>query len=101
VQLEDAPQIVSDMASPAGLEENSAMVSQAQPDRVRPTHTPAPRKPKMETSRTIMTRDSFIMHSAQGAHDLPGIWPGTDYRKDLIPIRNQVCMETGSSSVRE
>src|SRR5690606_21878835 len=61
VQLDEAPQMVMAMASPAGRLENSSMPSQAVPARVRPTHTPQARNPKMETTSMVMTSASFIM----------------------------------------
>jgi hypothetical protein len=42
VQLEDEPQMVTAMASPAGRAENSCMPIQATPVSVRPIHTPLP-----------------------------------------------------------
>ena len=43
VQLDAEPQIVTAIASPAGLDANSCMPIQATPERVRPIHTPLPR----------------------------------------------------------
>src|SRR4249920_1073811 len=40
VQLDDEPQIVTAIASPAGRELNSCMPIHATPDSVRPIHTP-------------------------------------------------------------
>src|SRR3546814_16403460 len=56
VQLDDAPQMVMAMASPAGRLENNSIPSQAVPARVRPTHTPPARNPKMDTTSMVMTK---------------------------------------------
>src|SRR5690606_29162845 len=60
VQLDEAPQMVMAMASPAGRLENSSMPSQAVPASVRPTQTPDARNPKIEMMSRVMTRTSFI-----------------------------------------
>src|SRR5206468_1290 len=43
VQLDEEPQMVTAMASPAAREEKSCMPIQATPDKVRPIQTPEPR----------------------------------------------------------
>ena len=60
VQLEDAPQIVMAIASPAGLVENNSIPIQAVPANVRPTHTPPAKKPKSETINNVTIKISFM-----------------------------------------
>jgi hypothetical protein len=60
VQLEDAPQMVTAMASPAGRLEKISMPIQAVPARVRPTQTPQPSSAKIETTNRVMTSSSFM-----------------------------------------
>ena len=60
VQLEDAPQIVMAIASPAGLLENSSIPSHAVPASVSPTHTPPAKKPKSETINNVTIKMSFM-----------------------------------------
>ncbi|MCY1549305.1 hypothetical protein D9M68_854680 [compost metagenome] len=60
VQLEDAPQMVTAMASPAGRLENISMPIHAVPARVRPTQTPQPSNAKIETTNRVMTSSSFM-----------------------------------------
>ncbi|MNT03855.1 hypothetical protein D3C72_1384080 [compost metagenome] len=60
VQLDDAPQIVTAMASPAGRLEKISIPIQAVPASVRPTQTPQPSRTKIETTRRVMTRSSFM-----------------------------------------
>jgi magnesium-transporting ATPase (P-type) len=60
VQLEEAPQIVMAIASPAGLLENSSIPSHAVPASVSPTHTPPAKKPKSETINNVTIKISFM-----------------------------------------
>src|SRR3982751_364101 len=60
VQLDDDPQMVTAMASPAAREEKSCMPIQATPDSVRPIHTPEPRIRKSERiSSEVMARSDM------------------------------------------
>src|SRR3954471_13638046 len=61
VQLDDEPQIVTAMASPAGRELNSCMPIQATPESVRPIQTPLARIANSErTSRAVMAKSLLI-----------------------------------------
>src|SRR5437764_4503589 len=60
VQLDDEPQIVTAIASPAGRELNSCMPIQATPESVRPIQTPLARIAKSETTSSAVIAASFI-----------------------------------------
>ncbi|MNI38474.1 hypothetical protein D3C73_926150 [compost metagenome] len=69
VQLDDAPQMVTAMASPAGRLEKISMPIQAVPASVRPTQTPQPKSAKIETTNRVMTRSSFMgLLRSSGGH---------------------------------
>src|SRR5690606_32732552 len=53
VQLDEAPQMVMAMASPAGRLENNSIPSHAVPARVSPTQTPQARNPNMDTTSMV------------------------------------------------
>ena len=60
VQLDEEPQMVTDMASPAGRLLNNCMPIQATPDKDRPIQTPLPKiKNSVTTSKAVMRR-SFM-----------------------------------------
>ena len=70
VQLEDEPQIVTAIASPAGRELNSCMPIQATPESVRPIHTPLPRIRNSEAISSAVIAKSLIVRSLFGdRHD--------------------------------
>src|SRR6476619_1104016 len=60
VQLDDEPQIVTAIASPAGRELNSCMPIQATPESVRPIQTPLARMRKSATIRIAVMETSLI-----------------------------------------
>src|SRR5688500_4048475 len=53
VQLEDEPQTVTAIASPAGRDENSCMPNQATPASVRPIQTPLPSNANSATISSV------------------------------------------------
>src|SRR5690625_4769870 len=63
VQLEDVPQMVSAIASPAGCGENSCMAIQATPDRVSPISTPLARIKKILATNNKEMLSSLIVVS--------------------------------------
>ena len=57
VQLDEEPQMVTDMASPAGRLLNNCMPTQATPDKDRPIQTPLPKMTNsVKTSKAVMKR---------------------------------------------
>ena len=68
VQLEEEPQIVTDMASPAGRLLNNCMPTQATPDNERPIQTPLPKMTNsVKTSKAVMKR-SFMFIRCEVLH---------------------------------
>src|SRR4051812_1969400 len=66
VQLDDEPQIVTAIASPAGRELNSCMPIQATPDSVKPIQTPLPRIRNSETISSAVIVRSLIAQRLRG-----------------------------------
>ena len=60
VQLDEEPQMVTDMASPAGRLLNNCMPIQATPDKDRPIQTPLPKMTKSVTTSKAVMRRSFM-----------------------------------------
>ena len=68
VQLDEEPQMVTDMASPAGRLLNNCMPTQATPDKDRPIQTPLPKiKNSVTTSKAVMKR-SFMFIRCEALH---------------------------------
>ena len=63
VHDDDAPQIVTAIASPAGRDANRVMPIHATPARVRPIQTPLPRIRNSETISSVVIQMSFIDYS--------------------------------------
>ena len=77
VQLEDEPQIVTAMASPAGRLLNNCMATQATPESDKPIQTPLPKmRNSVVTSKPVMSKSFMVYSLCRASSELTAVrWP--------------------------
>src|SRR4051812_50018216 len=87
VQLDDEPQTVTAMASPAGRELNSCMPIHATPESVRPIQTPLARMAKSDRTSSAVIAKSLLIASRLVADRNEA--PAPDLEHELVDEGNR------------